>query len=205
MGTGSFFVIGVSLFCPIDAKEPGSSPILNVNPLLPGFVGIVEGFSVLAAGVLSFCNTVAVVLTVVTAVAGGFGVAVVVLLAKDAIGCLGMVGVLVGTGIFCTTAGFTTDLAIIAVGTVCTAVLAGLGGATTTLGVLLVVTGVEAGVVETGLSATGFSCLIPAGCLEGGTASWVTELATGLDGVGGALVECPAELVWQCQEEQNEI
>ena len=107
------------------------------------------------------------VLTVVTAVAGGFGVAVVVLLAKDAIGCLGMVGVLVGTGIFCTTAGFTTDLAVIAVGTVCTAVL---GGATTTLGVLLVVTGVEAGVVETGLSATGFSCLIPAGCLEGGTA-----------------------------------
>lgn len=103
------------------------------------------------------------VLTVVTAVAGGFGVAVVVLLAKDAIGCLGMVGVLVGTGIFCTTAGFTTDLAVIAVGTVCTA---GLGGATTTLGVLLVVTGV----VETGLSATGFSCLIPAGCLEGGTA-----------------------------------
>ena len=110
------------------------------------------------------------VLTVVTAVAGGFGVAVVVLLAKDAIGCLGVVGVLVGTGIFCTTAGFTTDLAVIAVGPVCTAVLAGLGGSTATLGVLLVVTGVEAGVVETGLSATGFSCLITAGCLEGGTA-----------------------------------
>lgn len=107
------------------------------------------------------------VLTVVTAVAGGFGVAVVVLLAKDAIGCLGVVGVLVGTGIFCTTADFTTDLAVIAVGPVCTAVLAGLGGATVTLGLLLVV---EAGVVETGLSATGFSCLITAGCLEGGSA-----------------------------------
>lgn len=194
MGTGSFFVSGVSLFCPIDAKEPGSSPIVNVNPLLPGFVSIVEGFSVLAAGVLSFCNTVAVVLAVVTAVAGGFGVAAV-LLAKDAIGCLGVVGVLVGTGVFCTTAGFTTDLAVIAVGTVWTAVLAGLGGATATVGVLLVVTGVDTGVVETGLSTTGFSCLITAGCLEGGTASWVTELATGLDGVGGALVECPAELV----------
>ena len=109
------------------------------------------------------------VLAVVTAVAGGFGVAAV-LLAKDAIGCLGVVGVLVGTGVFCTTAGFTTDLAVIAVGTVWTAVLAGLGGAIATLGVLLVVTGVDAGVVETGLSTTGFSCLITAGCLEGGTA-----------------------------------
>jgi len=42
-------------------------------------------------------------------------------------------------------------------------------------------------------------------CGELDIPSWVTELATGLDGVGGALVECPAELVWQCQEEQNEI
>lgn len=105
------------------------------------------------------------VLTVVTAVAGGFVVAVV-LLAKDVIGCLGTVGVLVGTGTFCTTAGFPADLVVIAVGTACTAALVDLGDASPTLGVLLVVTGV----VETGLSTTGFSCLITAGCLEGGTA-----------------------------------
>lgn len=34
---------------------------------------------------------------------------------------------------------------------------------------------------------------------------WVTGLATGLDGVGVAFNVCPADLVWQCQEEQNEI
>lgn len=34
---------------------------------------------------------------------------------------------------------------------------------------------------------------------------WATGLGTGLDGVVVALDVCPADLVWQCQEEQNEI
>jgi len=34
---------------------------------------------------------------------------------------------------------------------------------------------------------------------------WATGLGTGLDGVGVALDVCPVDLVWQCQEEQNEI
>ena len=34
---------------------------------------------------------------------------------------------------------------------------------------------------------------------------WVTWLATGLDGVGVALDVWPADLFWQCQEEENEI
>lgn len=162
--------------------------MLNVKPLLPDFVGAVEGFSTLGAVVLSFGNAGAVVLTGVMAGAAVGGLAVAgVLFVIDETACFGVADVLVGTGVLCTAGG-------LAAGPLGTAILVALVGAIPPTDAPPL-PGVGTVVVETGLGTAGFSCFVAGGCFKGGTAGWVTSLATGLDGVGVALDECPAELV----------